>query len=50
VAALVLISAMGVKLVVTVEALSTEATLRVSLESTLIYGPGIIVAELLVLP
>ena len=49
VAALVLVSAMSVKLIVAVEALSAEATFRMSLEATLIYCSRVIVAKLLVL-
>ena len=49
VAALVLVSAMSVKLIVAIEALSTEATFRMSLEATLIYCSRVIVAKLLVL-
>ena len=44
---LVLVPTMHIELVVAVETLSTEATLRVSLESTLIDSPWIIVPELL---
>jgi hypothetical protein len=49
VAALVLVSAMSVELIVTVETLSAEPTFWVSLEATLIYCSGVIVAELLML-
>jgi hypothetical protein len=48
VAALVLVSAMSVELIVTVKTLSAEPTFWVSLEATLIYCSGVIVAELLV--
>jgi hypothetical protein len=49
VAAFVFVSAMRVKLVVSIETLATEATFRVSLESALVDRAGVIVAELLVL-
>lgn len=48
-ATLVLVPAMCVKLVVSVEALPTEAALRVTLETTLIDSARVVVAELLVL-
>lgn len=48
-ATLVFIPAMCVKLVVSVEALTTEAALRMTLETTLVDSPRIVVAELLVL-
>ena len=48
-ATLVLVPAMCVKLVVSVEALTTEAALRMTLETTLIDSARVVVAELLVL-
>jgi hypothetical protein len=48
-AALVLVPAMCVKLVVSVEALTTEAALRMTLETALVNSARIVVAELLVL-
>lgn len=48
-ATLVLLSTMCVQLVVAVEALATEAALRVALETTLINSARVVVAELLVL-
>jgi alkylated DNA nucleotide flippase Atl1 len=50
VATLVLVPAMGVELVITIKTLTTEAALRVSLETALVDGTRIIVAEFLVLP
>jgi hypothetical protein len=49
VAAFVLVSAVCVELVVSIESLSAETTLGVSLESTLIDRARIVVAELLML-
>ena len=48
-ATLVLVPAMCVQLVVSIEALPTEAALRVTLETTLIDSARVVVAELLVL-
>ena len=48
-ATLVLVPAMCVQLVVSIEALPTEAALRVTLEATLIDSARVVVAELLVL-
>jgi hypothetical protein len=50
VAAFVLVPTMRVKLVVSIESLATEATLRVSLESALVDCAGVVVTEFLVLP
>jgi hypothetical protein len=50
VATFVLVSAMGVEFVVSIEALSAEAALWVSLETALIDSAGVIVAKLLVFP
>lgn len=47
---LVLVSAVGVELVVSVEALSAETTLGMSLEPALVNGARVVVAKLLVLP
>jgi hypothetical protein len=49
-AAFVLVSTVCVQLVVSVEALSTEATFRVSLEAALVDRTRVVVTELLVLP
>ena len=45
VAALVLVSAMSVKLIVAIEALSAEATFRMSLEATLVDSSRIIIPK-----
>jgi hypothetical protein len=50
VATFVLVPAMGVELVIAIETLTTEAALRVSLETALIDGTRIVVAKFLVLP
>jgi hypothetical protein len=49
VAALVLVSTVSVQLVVSVEALPTEATFRVSSKTTLVFCARVVVAKLLVL-
>ena len=49
VAAFVLITAVGVELIVTVESLTTETTLGVTSETTLVNGSRFVVARLLVL-
>ncbi len=46
---LMLIPAMSVKLIVTVESLPTKATFRMTFETALVNGSWIIVAELLML-
>lgn len=50
VATLVLVSAMCVQLIVSIEALATETTFWMSLKPALIDSARVIVAELLVLP
>ena len=50
VTSLMLIPAMGVKLIVSIEALSAEATFGVTLEPALVYRPRIIIAELFMPP
>jgi hypothetical protein len=49
-APLVLLPAMYVQLIIPIEPLSTESAFWVSLESTLIDSPWVIVTELLMLP
>lgn len=49
VTALVFVSAVCIQLIVSVEALTAEAAFRVALETTLVYGAGIVVAKLLML-
>jgi hypothetical protein len=46
---LVLLPAMGIKLVIAVESLSTKATLWMTLETTLIYSSRVVISELLML-
>jgi hypothetical protein len=48
-ATFVLVTTMSVKLVVAVESLTTETTLGVSLEATLVYCTRLVIAGLLVL-
>lgn len=48
--ALMFLSAVRIQLIVAVESLSTETTLGMPFESTLVNSPRIIVSELLVLP
>ena len=50
VASLMLLTAVSVKLVVAVEPLATKSTLRVTLETRLIYGAGVVISITLVLP
>lgn len=50
VAAFVLVTTVCVQLIVSIKALTTEATLRMPLESTLVDSTGVIVTEFLVLP
>ena len=50
VTSLMLVPAVGVKFIISVETLSAEATFRMTLEPTLIDRSWIIVAELLVPP
>lgn len=49
VTALVLVSAMCVQLIVSIEALSAEAALGMAFETTLVNCAGIVIAKLLVL-
>lgn len=44
-----LISAMGVELIIAVESLSAEATLRMALETALVHGSRVVVAEFFML-
>lgn len=50
VTAFVLVPAMRVEFVVSVESLPAKAAFRMALETALIDGAGVVVAELLVLP
>jgi hypothetical protein len=48
VTSLMLVSAMGIQLIVAIEALSTKATFWVSLETTLVDSSGVVVTKFLV--
>jgi hypothetical protein len=48
-AAFMLLTAMGVQLVVTIEALSAETTLRMPFETALVDGTGLVITILFVL-
>jgi hypothetical protein len=49
-ASFVLISAMGIKLIIAIESLATEATFRVSLEATLVDCTRLVISLLLMFP
>ena len=46
----VLISAMSIQLIIAIESLPAEATLRMALETTLVHGSRVVVAKLFMLP
>jgi hypothetical protein len=46
----VLLSAMAVELVISIESLLTKAAFGMSLEARLVHGPWVVVSELLMFP